>query len=847
MYTSPTLQWQKLLEIYYCIQPCYSVAWDIDSLYFAHNVAVNAHLTVLALLAKNVPFPSVVDVYAATGLKLWSLVYNATPQDHIATCCFRNEDLVVVFSTGKYRVYTDFAGTFDEGDVGGSIPLRGPDPVITDLQLPFEPLRSWCHAGYLVVQTKSGLLFVDLATDARFSLAVTGAAVAFLDGLTLLVSHGKTILEISVNCDEQLYEVTDHKLTEGPFSVVAVSPNSALVALFNADTAKIYVIPKTFDRVLLEYDTLNESSAPYMVQWAGNDAIILLLRDEVKLVGPGQKSILFFYDIIDHDFDIGQLISGNGHSGSFTVPILNTDAHGLYIFTGRKVEYLSRVPNASVELFLVGLTHPALALMDCLDSLELQALKADTSISYLASEKLLKGAIDTCLDAALEEFSPQLQRRILRAASFGKIYDEQCYDANHYLRVVNTVKALNQLRAPEVGLYFTHAKVASIGWDTVVEMLLRRSHHLLSLKLIHLLDLPGLTLKVYTHWCCAKIRKEMNTLDHDLFAVVSKKLDIGVVVPMAPIVEVAHQEGRVDLCKLLIDLESVAAEKVRLLLRINEQELALVKAFQLCDLDLCSLLLWHLKDTLTPSQFQRVLNQTERQDLPLEHVLSDLHVSGDLIKNFWLHLHGREPERMKEALVLEHDSSDYTHVYEAQKAKLQGLKHRLLPRELELLELKRKTSETFQQSFFHATSVVGVIEQLVAMHQLKPATRVAKDFKVLQTKLWSVIVETYCKTGEFERLHRFVQPLAGNPGVPMEEIAATVMAYDGPKEHIKEYIGHSAVSFGKRAALHLRNDDPDLAIDEAYKNKDAELLHHIGRVRRDERTQKLVREHLAQL
>ncbi|PYD23727.1 hypothetical protein DND58_29810, partial [Pseudomonas syringae pv. pisi] len=197
--------------------------------------------------------------------------------------------------------------------------------------------------------------------------------------------------------------------------------------------------------------------------------------------------------------------------------------------------------------------------------------------------------------------------------------------ADEYLKVVNIVKVLNQLRYPEFGLFLTHRVVEHIGWETVIKMLLRRQAHFLALKVISLLRLSDLTDLVYSHWCCCKIKKERSMSDYELFRIIAKKLisyekqkpgntkrnHISVL----EISNVAYQEGRLDLCKLLITLEPTMLAKLKEYLMIEEIELALVKTFQAGDLDLCRLLLLHFQDSLPKLQLFKLLNQNEQSGL----------------------------------------------------------------------------------------------------------------------------------------------------------------------------------------------------------------------------------------
>ena len=81
------------------------------------------------------------------------------------------------------------------------------------------------------------------------------------------MGYRKSILSIDVDFDLASYEILDQELTDGPFSSIAISPSGQLISLFNQQLKKIFVISNKFDQILLDYDTSNESSDPYQVEW----------------------------------------------------------------------------------------------------------------------------------------------------------------------------------------------------------------------------------------------------------------------------------------------------------------------------------------------------------------------------------------------------------------------------------------------------------------------------------------------------------------------------------------------------------------------------------------------------
>lgn len=914
MRSNPSLSWQKLQDVYYSIRPCYEgIKWPIDNLYSNLRVSLSTPLTLIATASKFVPYPNVIDIYSISGLKIWSLIYNSTLQDHIVDFSFFHEDLCVVLSNQKFRHYTDFEGTFNEyyftEDIVKLINLnendgahgRGPSVVITNLENneqeePFHVLKSYVWGNFLVLRNKDKFIFTNLLDYKNYEVRLDGldyakqnelCLLSFTDStLTFLLSYDVTIYKFHVNFTDNSFEMVDEQLTDGPFSILSASPNGSLIALLNEKLAKIFVITKSFDRILLEYDTSNESSLPYMIEWAGNDAIVLSLRDEIKLIGPGQKSVSFFYDIIEHEeFSLDSILTDNSENDlSFVIPLIKSEKDGLKIVSKNKVEFLTRVPDCSIKLHLMGSSHPSLILLDCVDKLALQASKADSNISLLKSEKLLGTAIKSCLEAALEEFPPLWQQKILKAVSFGKIYSSGEFNADDYLRVLYTIKVLNQIRAPELGLFLTNSEITDAGWPAVIKMLLLRSQHLLALKIVDLLQLEDCRSDVYIDWCQRKIRKELNMSDEALFVVIAKKLlvhskcegESAIFCSVSEIFDVSLQEGRLDLCKLLVNLEPSGSSRMKQLLRINETELALIKSFQSCDYDLCKLLFYHFKDTLPTLRILQIISQNEiksardanasekasENEFLKPFLRENVFVSGDLVGTFFLHaIAANDPELLDTYLKYEGKTAEqdlmslkslrkgvptfeegeekFENMNKWYKNKLRPLKaskklKKVVDVESSLLDLQFRLSNTFQQSFFEEKSVVGVLKKLIKMNQLKQAAKIVKEFGLSQEKLWHLVLETYSKSHNFDRLHKFITASNSNSGPTWKSpigflpIVESSMTYEAPKELVSIYISHcSDLHYNQRVGLYIKNEDYKLAVKEAFSYKDHILLKQI--------------------
>lgn len=886
---SPSIGWQKLHDVFYHLVPCYqSMGWNISNLYSHFRVDISTYNTVIALASKLADYPSLIDIYTLNGTKLCSVVYNSHVSDHIVDFSFRNEDLCVVLSNNYFRHYVDFKGTFNEYSyVENRVHLtnissdNNPDAptghFITNLEnlqqeQVFKVLQLRVMGQFLVLLLDDRFLVTDLETFTNYDIAIPSwnfekihcySSAGRKDSqLALYISYDKTVFVLTVNFGSNSFELVDQSLTDGPFNVVRASPSGQLIALHNKEVSKVFVINELFDQVLLEYDTSNESGTPYQVEWCGNDAIILSLRDEIKLIGPAQRSVSFFYDIVN------ELDDEYANNRPVSIPILKTQPDGVTIVSSDRVEFLGRVPDSSVKLFQIGASDPGSILVDCYDKLSVHPSKADSNISLLTGEHTLQPAIETCLDAALREFDPIWQKRILKAVSYGKAYFEgNIYDADRYVSVVNTLKVLNQLRAPELGLFLTFYQVEAIGWKLLINILLRRDQHAMALAFTELVNRKELDELVYIHWCCSKIRKELNMSDEELLQLIDKKLSQASkgarqnVVPIEDIANVAMEQGRRNLSKWIIEKEPNPQNRVCQFLAIGEPEVALMKSFETCDADLCKLILLHLYETLSLSQYFMILDQNEKSSWAQRPLRGKpmLNITGDLVGNFWVQSIGKHHDALFEQYHKQEDKRyelciyrlrqfisegtiDSTY-YDNYKLRLTKAMHRTIDtrqkkvfeRELSVLDLRRKLSEIYQTDFFSTKTLVDVVAKLVQMNQMKQARLICKDYNVEPGKLWHLTVDVCCKSRDFEKLMKFIR--SQNPGQPdtnlrspigFETIAEKCLDYSAPQQVTSALIDNMVTApYSRRIELYLRNNDVVLAAQTASRNRDTEALKTI--------------------
>ncbi|RCK55684.1 Vacuolar protein sorting-associated protein 16 [Candida viswanathii] len=922
---NPSFNWLKLQNVYYNIRTCYEdLNWSIDNLYSNYVVSFSPNTTLIAIASRNVPHPNLIEIYSNSGNKIWSIVYNSTHDDYIQSFHFTSdEDLIIIMNNGKYRHYYDLMGNFNEHNFLENLTkmdnLNTNDDnsqmdsgfngsrVITNLEnneteeiIEILEVKTW--ENYLVVRLQTRLIVTNLNTFVNYEVALKNyKSTDFTsfsaqtnpnldkteEAIVLQLGYKSSVLSINIDFGLTNFEVIDQELTDGPFSSIAISPGGQLISLFNKQLKKIFVINNRFDQVLLEYDTSNESSTPYQVEWCGNDAIVLSIKDEIKLIGPGQQSISFFYDIEDDDdFDLDNLLVKvdsrerdlkKNDDLLFTIPIFQSCVDGLKIVTTNKVQFLSRVPETSVQMYQIGSSSPSSILVDCVDKFSSNASKAHGNISLLKADETLLTAMNDCLEVALDEFAPEWQRRALQAVSFGKIYYDDLFDADKYLLVVNTIKVLNQIRSPELGLFLTYRQIEYMGgWEQVIKMLLRRNQHELSLEFIDKLKLENVRPLVHIHWCCYKIRKKLDMLDLELFKIISERLtsltkDRVNYISVGTISDIAYEEGRNVLCKLLIDLEPSVTKKINQLLDIDEALLALIKSFESGNHDLSVLILLYLQDKLTTSQFFKILNQNEnvwKEDAVNKETLAKLDinlsrtenmtVTGDIIGHTWQESIGKTSSPQLLETYLKHEDKvnelnlqklksfhkDNTlkgdQYYDAYKSLLTKSTNRTLnkrtskalSRELQILDLQKKLSETYLTDFYQEKSLIAILTRMITMNQIKPAKKIVSNFQISQEKFWYLVLNTLMKRKEFDQVYEFAfgsnDATVGKSPIGFEPFVELGFQTLAPPSHISTYIKNSVkYKYDEKVRMYVKNQDYEAAALEAFKNKDIDILRSL--------------------
>lgn len=212
--------------------------------------------------------------------------------------------------------------------------------------------------------------------------------------------------------------------------------------------------------------------------------------------------------------------------------------------------------------------------------------------------------MDTCVNAAGREFDVPWQKRLLKAASFGKSVLD-IYNSDDFVDMCETLRVLNAVRYYEVAIPLSFEQYLTLTQEKLIQRLLSRHEYLLALKIAGYLKLP--TNRIYVHWASTKVKVGSED-DDTICKLVVERLSGKAGISFEEIARAAYHEGRSHLATELLDHEPRGGRQVPLLMDMGEDELALDKAVESGDTDLLLSVLLQLKKKLPLATFFRTLN-----------------------------------------------------------------------------------------------------------------------------------------------------------------------------------------------------------------------------------------------
>lgn len=288
------------------------------------------------------------------------------------------------------------------------------------------------------------------------------------------------------------------------------------------------------------------------------------------------------------------------------------------ILTSQTCEILQLVPNASIATLEIGSTDPAALILDAMEAFEEGDPKSDENIRIIAAANQLNEAVTSCIHASSYEFFAPQQQRLLKAASYGKVFCPD-FDPTEFVDTAKKLRILNDVRRADIGLPLTIQQYNRLTPEVLLGRLTIRNYHYLALKIAELLHYKNE--RILIHWACEKIRKLHATMptitDEAINEIIKKQLSAFGKISYLAIAEVAYSIGRRQLATMILEQEQQPHDQIPLLLRMNEEELALQKAIASDDPDLIYYTVIMLQNKfLLQAQQQQQQQQASDQSAP---------------------------------------------------------------------------------------------------------------------------------------------------------------------------------------------------------------------------------------
>lgn len=156
--------------------------------------------------------------------------------------------------------------------------------------------------------------------------------------------HVEVLLSVDASISTvDTLESVDQRISRGPFTHVAPSPNGKSLALLTF-TGTLWVVSSDFQRSMAEFETSTISGVDgsvRQVEWCGNDAILVTWDSLVLLVGPGGDTLQYVSQIFF--CKIKSSLSRFFYSGpTFAV----TEMDGIRIMSPDVCDLIQKVPSA---------------------------------------------------------------------------------------------------------------------------------------------------------------------------------------------------------------------------------------------------------------------------------------------------------------------------------------------------------------------------------------------------------------------------------------------------------------------------------------------------------------------
>uniref|UniRef100_A0A452T5J6 Vacuolar protein sorting-associated protein 16 homolog n=1 Tax=Ursus maritimus TaxID=29073 RepID=A0A452T5J6_URSMA len=776
----------------------YSMDWDLKEELRDCLVAAAPYGGPIALLRnpwrkeKAASVRPVLEIYSASGLPLASLLWKSGPAVSLGWSA--EEELLCVQEDGVVLVYGlhgDFRRHFSMGN-----------EVLQNRVLDARIFHTEFGSGVAILTGAHRFTLSANVGDLKLRRMpeVPGLQSAPSCWTALCQDRVAHIL-LAVGPDLYLLDhaacsaVTPPGLAPGvsSFLQMAVSFTYRHLALFT-DTGYIWMGTASLKEKLCEFNC-NIRAPPKQMVWCSRPrskerAVVVAWERRLMVVGDAPESIQF---VLDED--------------SYLVPELD----GVRIFSRSTHEFLHEVPVASEEIFKIASMAPGALLLEAQKEYEKESQKADEYLREIQELGQLTQAVQQCIEAAGHEHRPDMQKSLLRAASFGKCFLDR-FPPDSFVRMCQDLRVLNAIRDYYIGIPLTYIKCRykQLTIQVLLDRLVLRRLYPLAIQICEYLRLPEVqgVSRILAHWAYVGNNE-------DVARAINQKLGDTPGVSYSDIAARAYGCGRTELAIKLLEYEPRSGEQVPLLLKMKRSKLALSKAIESGDTDLVFTVLLHLKNELNRGDFFMTLrNQPMALSLYRQfckHQELETRGPGCWSGSFSGHLgllfaaHPRIEGRVA-ALQTAADA-----FYKAKNE----FAAKATEDQMRLLRLQRRLEDELGGRFVDL-SLHDTVTTLVLGGHSKRAEQLARDFRIPDKRLWWLKLTALADLEDWEELEKFSKSKKSPIGyLPFVEIcmkqhnkyeAKKYASRVGPEQKVKALLLVGDVAQAADVAIEHRNE-----------------------------------------
>jgi hypothetical protein len=451
----------------------------------------------------------------------------------------------------------------------------------------------------------------------------------------------------------------DDATQEACIQQLQVSPDGATVSAIYLDAtgkSEVLVFNNSIDNLYLRFETRTRA-VPTQLAFCGNEALCIYWHpDSIKeseqnylLDGRDDTSLMLLVDCF-----------GVYTNFTFDGPLnIVTECDGVRIYTNNSCQLMERIHDSTVSVFKIGSLEPCALLFDAYSEFchkESKSIKTirdirnksvtvatrntenveDNELSALLTAMnndtdALKDAVEKCIEAACREFDSDLQKKLLKAAVYGRTFLAQALNATvgmtgaerkkviemEYKRLYQTqtehllqtekkdelvyrmiknnkiannafttrckeIRVLNEIRNT-ADIPLTYQQYEELTATALIGRLSEMNHHYLAHKICELLKLKPYG--VLEHWACVKVRSQEE--DSFVFKTINKHLKKHKPhVSYAKVALKAFQLGRKDLAQKLLAADVQPMDQIPIYLSMHETNKAVERAMESNDADL---------------------------------------------------------------------------------------------------------------------------------------------------------------------------------------------------------------------------------------------------------------------